>query len=318
MRKQSAISTIIAMQDWDKLRVILSADVGREAVQREMMTSSDFGTESALSYTCRFHPPIDIIRAITKLLPRDIVRQIDPMGRTCLHTAAKWGASPRVIRFLAEAYPASVSMPDTSGKTALHLACESYASKYSSRKADGKPVKEATLEVVRYLCKLSPKTVNLEDKEEFTALEYAIENDLDIKVVRSLQKACEKDWKKRRAAGAQHDDVRQDLLLHQQQSQRNVVIDSNQLAIPNQKPLQHSSVAPSTTDGGGVTGGNKTRKRGSILGVPTRGQPMDIGEVSKALSALGTETKNVDDPGSAKVALTTKPRKTPSTRAIMA
>eukprot|EP00562_Extubocellulus_spinifer_P006720 CAMPEP_0178516230 /NCGR_PEP_ID=MMETSP0696-20121128/24994_1 /TAXON_ID=265572 /ORGANISM="Extubocellulus spinifer, Strain CCMP396" /LENGTH=363 /DNA_ID=CAMNT_0020146475 /DNA_START=248 /DNA_END=1339 /DNA_ORIENTATION=+ len=324
----SALSALIAHQDWDKLRMLLSTDVGQQAVQSELLTSPDYAAESALSFACRFHPPLDVIRALMDLLPPDVVRKTDPIGRSPLHVAAKWGAAPRVIRFLSEAYPDSGGLQDTSGKTPLHLACESYASKYSSSKTDDKPLKESMLEVVRFLCKLSPTTVNIEDNEDFTALEYAIENDLDIKVVRSLQKACEKDWKKRRAAAggsnARHDDVRQTMLLQQQQSQMRLQMqqrDEEAVPQPSSSEQQHSQ--QQTEEAQPQPQPKRVRKRGSNLYMPGAGPgAMDVSDVSKALSALDQtvpeiETKSGGAAPKGRVPLS-KPRKGGSTRAVMA
>ena len=324
----SALSALIAHQDWDKLRILLSTDVGQQAVQSELLTSPDYAAESALSFACRFHPPLDVIRALMDLLPPDVARKTDPIGRSPLHVAAKWGAAPRVIRFLSEAHPKSAGLQDTSGKTPLHLACESYASKYSSSKTDGKPLKESMLEVVRYLCKLSPTTVNIEDNEDFTALEYAIENDLDIKVVRSLQKACEKDWKKRRAAAggsnARHDDVRQTMLLQQQQSQMRLQMQQrDEEAVPQPSSSEQQHNQQQKEEAQPQPHPKRVRKRGSNLYVPAAGPgAMDVSDVSKALSALDQavperETKSADAAAKGRVPLS-KPRKGASTRAVMA
>lgn len=320
------------------MRLLLSTDVGQQAVQTEMLSSPDYAAESALSFACRFHPPADVIRAMMNLLPPDVARKTDPTGRSPLHIAAKWGAAPRVIRYLSEAHPSSGGLQDSTGKTPLHLACESYASKYSSRKADDKPLKEAMLEVVRYLCKLSPTTVNIEDDEDFTALEYAIENDLDIKVVRSLQKACEKDWKKRRAAAggsnARHDDVKRTMMLQQQQSQMRLqaaeqvgTAQTQRMEQPDQpssseqqqKQQQPKEAQPQPQP-------KRVRKRGSDLDLPNAAaqDAMDISDVTKALSALDQtttgaegETKNADSAPKGRVTLS-KPRKGNSGRALMA
>ena len=279
-RKQqssSNISRIMAAQDWDRFRMLLSTEVGQIAVQNQLLSSNDFAAESALAYAARFHPPMDVIRCIADLLPPDVAARPDPMNRSPLHTAAKWGAPPRVIRYLAEMDPSAANMQDVHGKTPLHYAAEFYGSNYAPLRSDDKPHKEAVLEVIRYLCKLSPTTVNIEDNNECTALEYAIQNDSDIKVVRSLQKACERDWKKRRSAGGikqKHDDVKQTMLVQQQQrSQRRLDMAAASNNMRQQIQMQQQQLAARTS----AEPPKKARKRGSNLcSIPSNSTAMQI------------------------------------------
>lgn len=382
-KNSGSISRIMAAQDWDRFRMLLSTEVGQIAVQNQLLSSNDFAAESALAYASRFHPPMDVIRCIADLLPPDVAARPDPMNRSPLHVAAKWGAPPRVIRYLAEMDPAAAATQDVHGKTPLHYAAQFYKSNYAPRRSDDKPHKEAVLEVIRYLCKLSPTTVNIEDNNEYTALEYAIENDSDIKVVRSLQKACERDWKKRRSAGGikqKHDDVKQTMLVQQQQrSQRRLDMaaasdmrqqmqqqqltartsaeppkkarkrGSNLCSIPsNSTAIQTNTTTtsasgtslaigtiPSTsslTSNPGTTTTPTTRqllqqgkRRSSRKSNGSTGDmsvDMEIAEVSKAMQALGQDTKRPEDPSAGstrKVPLGRGAgRKGNSTRALMA
>lgn len=265
-QSSGSISRIMAAQDWDRFRMLLSTEVGQIAVQNQLLSSNDFAAESALAYASRFHPPMDVIRCIDDLLPPDVAVRPDPIGRSPLHTAAKWGAPPRVIRYLAEMDPAAAATQDVHGKTPLHYAAEFYGSNYAPRRSDDKPHKEAVLEVIRYLCKLSPTTVNVEDNDDCTALEYAIENDSDIKVVRSLQKACERDWKKRRSAGGikqKHADVKQTMLVQQQRrSQRRLdMTAASDMRQQMQMQMHKQQMAARTS----AEPPKKARKRGSNL-----------------------------------------------------
>ena len=298
-RKQQtsgSISRIMAAQDWDRFRMLLSTEVGQIAVQNQLSSSNDFAAESALAYASRFHPPMDVIRCIADLLPPDVAARPDPMNRSPLHVAAKWGAPPRVVRYLAEMDPAAAATQDVHGKTPLHYAAEFYGSNYAPRRSDDKPHKEAVLEVIRYLCKLSPTTVNIEDNDECTALEYAIQNDSDIKVVRSLQKACERDWKKRRSAGGikqKHADVKQTMLVQQQQrSQRrldmNAAADMRQ-QMQIQMQMQQQQLAARTS----AEPPKKARKRGSNLcSIPSNSTVMQTNKTTTSTNgtslAVGT------------------------------
>lgn len=280
-------SRLIARQDWDSLLSGLGTDEGRIHARCEMESSPDVDG-GALHFACRFHPPLDVIMSLAEVCPGS-VEKADNMGRYPLHIAAKWGASPRVVKFLLQVYPDAAGLQDAMGKTPLHLCCESYASKYSSRKAEGQPLKDAMVEVVRRLCRAAPDAVNLEDMEDMTALEYAIEADVELKVVRSIQKACEKDWKHRRELpGASHETVQRSLLQQAQQNSQRLLLEQQQ------KVLQASS----------------------------RNLQMDLKDVTAAAMSMsisnlgGEEGKKLGT--RQPVPLQHAPRKKPSTRALMA
>lgn len=210
MNNAPAYSNLVAGQDWETVRRILS----------EAQSSGCSGPvsvcEDALHFTCRFHPPLDVVRMTSSVVPGSIALA-DNMGRYPLHVATKWGASAPVIVYLAEANPEAAGKQDAMGKTPLHLFCESYARRYSVHAAEGQPLKDSMLEAVKSLCRASPDSVNLEDMDDMTALEYAIDAELNRKVIRVIQKACEKDWKMRRTPGTNHEAVERSLLEQSQQ-----------------------------------------------------------------------------------------------------
>jgi len=229
---------LIAQQDWDALRNVLSTESGKEALRTGIMS---LGIDGALHFTCRFHPPLDVIVSIADFFPGSVLH-CDKAGRYPLHIACKWGASPLVLRFLVEEEPSVCAIADETGKTPLHHVCRSYGQNYSACKNGGRSLTDALHEIVRGLCKASPDTVNLEDEEDTSALEYAIESDLNMKVVRTIQKACEKDWKSKReqCPGFNHDDIRRKLLI---EAQRNAAYLNKQLSDMSQAALSASMSA---------------------------------------------------------------------------
>eukprot|EP00567_Pseudictyota_dubia_P017393 CAMPEP_0197448360 /NCGR_PEP_ID=MMETSP1175-20131217/17166_1 /TAXON_ID=1003142 /ORGANISM="Triceratium dubium, Strain CCMP147" /LENGTH=277 /DNA_ID=CAMNT_0042980073 /DNA_START=84 /DNA_END=917 /DNA_ORIENTATION=+ len=205
---------LVAQQEWEAVRKVLSTKKGLQKIREEM---SMIGVESPLHFACRFLPPLDVISRIANAFPESVT-QVDSAGRYPMHIAAKWGAATHVVRFLAEERPDVAGLQDSSGKTPLHHLCLSYSKNYNPDKNGGIPVKLAFLEISKGLCMASPSTVNLEDKEGMTALEYAIISDVNLKAIRSIQRACEKDWKERRiqAPGGSHDVVAKNLLVESQ------------------------------------------------------------------------------------------------------
>merc|ERR1719156_223082 len=53
------------------------------------------------------------------------------------------------------------------------------------------------MNVVRLLKTSAPASVNLEDGEGMNAIEYALDSDADIRVIRVMQRACRDDGRKR-------------------------------------------------------------------------------------------------------------------------
>lgn len=73
-------------------------------------------------------------------------------------------------------------------------------------------VSECMMSIVNMLKDAAPKSFNLEDNDYMNAVEYALESDTDIKVVKTIQRACRDDWRERkRETDAPHEALQQDL-----------------------------------------------------------------------------------------------------------
>ena len=216
-----SLSNLIAREHWDAVRLflsnpnvdetrarILSCRYGPAAYYDDAENNSAWN--NALHYACKYYPPWDVIKAIDLLHPQ-YMTQVDAVGRTVLHVAAKNGVSPQVIRYLCATNPSAAGAQDVLGRTPLHYVCKHYAKRYSESKCENIPLLDSMRDVARTICRTAPKSVNLEDADGCCVLEYAIESDAPFKVVRDIQKACEKDWKKRRLSGLRHESLQQDL-----------------------------------------------------------------------------------------------------------
>jgi len=203
-----SLSNLIAREHWDAVRLflsnpnvdetrarILSCRYGPAAYYDDAENNSAWN--NALHYACKYYPPWDVIKAIDLLHPQ-YVTEVDAVGRTVLHVATKNGVSPQVIRYLCATNPSAACAQDVLGRTPLHYVCKHYAKRYSESKCENIPLLDSMRDVARTICRTAPKSVNLEDTDGCCALEYAIECDAPFKVIRDIQKACEKDWKKRR------------------------------------------------------------------------------------------------------------------------
>lgn len=103
------------------------------------------------------------------------------------------------------------AVPDDLGKTPMHYVGECYARNYNNRAPY--PMVDSMLQVVKLLKTAAPKSMNLEDHEGMNAIEYALESDADIKVIKSMQRACRDDWRdmKSHAGGKSHEELAQEL-----------------------------------------------------------------------------------------------------------
>ena len=227
------LSKFIVKQDWVNTRKIL---LGKNATILE---------DAALHMACRFHPPLEVVQAMAAAAPSS-VSLTDNMGRLPLHIAAKCGAAPLVIAYLTEIYPQAAGFQDAIGKTPLHLFCEYYGHQYNEGAANGQSLKESMILVVKSLCRAAPSSVNLEDTEDMTALEYAIDAEVDRRVIRVVQKACEKDWKSRSTAGTTHEAMERNLLeqSHQQTAQlrKDILHETDAKNLTNSSPKNSEAV----------------------------------------------------------------------------
>mmetsp|Transcript_3428 Transcript_3428/g.3239 ORF Transcript_3428/g.3239 Transcript_3428/m.3239 type:complete len:234 (-) Transcript_3428:40-741(-) len=199
---QTKLSKLLARQQWSELMKHISSNP-------DILNSPD-RDESFFHEICRFQPPLHVVEEIVGLSPSSLVLEND-LGQFPLHVAAQNGASPEVISYLCKSNTKSSGVQDNMGKTPLHLASESYANKYTHQQDRKLPLEEALLLTVKILIRSSPHTVNLEDADDISVLEYAIDSDVDLKVIRVIQKASEKDWKKRSTRGKKHASIESNL-----------------------------------------------------------------------------------------------------------
>ena len=151
--------------------------------------------DSILHVACKHQPPIQVVKKMVNVSP-DLASLINFDGHSPLHVAAQNGASPEVICFLCLSYPDTSEFQDIKGRTPLHLACESYMNHYMQ--TPSRTAQEALLLTVKVLVRTSPTTVNLEDVDGMSAVEYLLDAEIDLKVVRVIQKASVKEWERRR------------------------------------------------------------------------------------------------------------------------
>lgn len=194
--------------------------------------------EIVVHFAARFQAPLRTITTLSTLYPVSL-ESPDATGRYPIHVAAKWGAMPDVIKFLLQSNTTAAGVQDSLGKTPMHYIGECYALNYSPRKAQIFPMQESLLQCIKLIKTVAPTSMNLEDNEGCNAIEYALDNEYDIKVVKAMQRACRDDWRERKAEviGQQgrrkHEDLVKDVQmkaqeLQAQMSRRKLNLDNSQ------------------------------------------------------------------------------------------
>lgn len=188
---QKPLDLLIAKRKWTALSTRLQHLTAEEHSQALNLHNTH---ESVLSLVCRFHPPEPLLQQITTLFPTAVSTQNANLQYP-LHIAASYGASPQVISHLCHLFPEAAGRVDNLGRTPLHLACSDYTNTYKVGRKSLLSLEEAIYQVVRELVQASPKTVAQEDFDRTSALEYGISANVDIRVINSIQKACERFYK---------------------------------------------------------------------------------------------------------------------------
>merc|ERR1712029_440443 len=158
-------------------------------------------SDIAVHLAARFQAPLHIISLLSRAYPHSL-SSTDITGRYPIHVAAKWGATPDVIAYLIKTNPSVAGVPDSTGKTPMHYVGEYYLQNFNSSLHG---CDDSMLKVVPLLKKAAPMSVNLEDDEGMNAIEYALVNDANLEVIKSMQRACRDDWRERSKGGSPAD-----------------------------------------------------------------------------------------------------------------
>jgi len=155
-----------------------------------------------IHFAARFQAPLRIIAMLSRKYPQSLSSS-DVTGRYPIHVASKWGATPDVISYLIKTNPSVSGIPDCTGKTPMHYVGQCYLQNFDNTLYG---CNDSMLQVVRLLRNAAPLSVNLEDDEGMNAIEYALASDADLKVIKTMQRACRDDWRERSKINKSIDD----------------------------------------------------------------------------------------------------------------
>lgn len=209
-----SIACLIANREWPLLEGLLmdgtplsidDPDMGEHAITESVV----------LHFALRFQAPLRTVSLLSKVYPSSITSP-DASGRYPIHVACKWSATPNVVNYLIRLNSSACGVQDSLGKTPMHYVAEYYITNYQLPLEMLYPMDESMMQVVKMLKSAAPTSVNLEDDEGCNAIEYALVNDVNMKIIKSMQRACRDDWRQRSKASddglrRRHSDLLKDL-----------------------------------------------------------------------------------------------------------
>ena len=197
MNSITVLLNAISRQDWELVQSIaISNPATFRAIANAIGNSPEFNGMTLLHAVVRFNPPLDVVTKMVDICPDQLAAK-DCLGRTPLHVAAGSSAEPRLIKLIANAYPASCDATDEDGKTPLHFACDSSCELFEDDDANRSMSREVCHATVSALLSESLHAATIEDLDEMNALEYAILSGAGLRTVKLLQKASGKTLQSR-------------------------------------------------------------------------------------------------------------------------
>ncbi|KAL7543438.1 hypothetical protein ACHAXR_012964 [Thalassiosira sp. AJA248-18] len=218
-RPPKTLTQLVAKRSWFELENILSS--GSSSQQIEIDEKGVITEESILQFALRYRAPIHIIKLFALRYPLCLTKP-DPTGKFACHVAAKYGSMPNVIEYLVCKNKSAAAVQDPLGKAPIHYVAEFYASNNIS--CTEKALNENMLQVIRIFREAAPQTFNLEDNSGCNAIEYAIENDSDIKIIKTMQRTARDDWRALKASGhgKKHEELAKDIERSACEARKNV------------------------------------------------------------------------------------------------
>lgn len=192
--QQTTLARLLSQRQWSLLDSVLSSTTSASSILiDDPNLPHAITSDIVIHFAARFQAPLRIISLLARIYPSSLA-SADITGRYPIHVAGKWAATPDVIAYLIKTNPTVAGVPDSTGKTPMHYVGECYIRHFDNPMYNRD---DSMLQVVRLLKNAAPNSVNLEDNEGMNAIEYALESDTNLKVVKTMQRACRDDWRER-------------------------------------------------------------------------------------------------------------------------
>lgn len=186
---------LVCWQKWYHLDEILELDDNQDTPVFDDRLKNQLPEEHILHLACQYQAPPKTLELLSKKFPQS-VSCAENKGRYPLHIACAKGLKPKAIDFLIKSYPQAAVVQDDFGKAPLHYVGESYA--YNFRTTPSNAYRSPTssiLTVVSLLLDVCPESANVEDLYGMNAIEYALDSDTSIKVIKLMQNKSRENWR---------------------------------------------------------------------------------------------------------------------------
>lgn len=225
--KRTVLTDLLVAQRWQDIEQALSNPLAHISIDEGTRVTE----EIIVHYACRCGAPLKIIQLLSARYPLSLMSK-DCRYRYPLHHACKQAASPSVIDFLIRTNPSVAGFQDCEHKTPLLYTAAFYVDNCNLRYKED--VTENVIEVVKLLKAVAPASFNLEDAQGMCAAEHALNKGLDIKIVKTIQRACRDDWRDRRreerGTGKRHEDLAKELEFRSSRLQQELQCDNKSVA----------------------------------------------------------------------------------------
>ena len=201
------LTRLIARRDWSEIEDSLTSG----SIDSFEIDDAKVITESCVvHFALRHGAPLNIVRLLDLKYPRCLTMP-DSTGKYACHVACKYGAMFPVVEYLVHKNKLFAGVQDPSGKAPIHYVGEFYTSHNES--STDLEVHENMHRVVHLLREAAPQSFILEDMHGCNAIEYAIGSDVDIKIIKTMQRAARDDWRAMKASGSgkRHDELAKDV-----------------------------------------------------------------------------------------------------------
>lgn len=171
--------------DWEPLANVLNS---KEASDLSVLAaiSKEFSTGCILHEAISLGVPDNILILLAERFPMFLI-QIDSNDRYPIHVACAFGTSSEFVSHCIDMNPSSAAAKDIEGKHPIHLLCQGTWRGFWDIKSNSAAEKNMAGILCMLYCN-APSSIASEDDHGVGSIEYAIESNLGIEFIRTLQR----------------------------------------------------------------------------------------------------------------------------------
>jgi len=195
----------IESKNWDAFeKLVVSSAQTFRSTSRRISAMNELNGMTLVHCCAYYDPPLGLLERMVKIMPSSLSER-DALGRTPLHIAVGGGAGVDSISFLVASCPRSCGCQDIDGRTPLHFACDSSSQLFE----DDDHVRRdpPSYSLVQILLSGCGDSAALEDGEGMNAIEYALISEADMRTIRLLQRATQRQVRREKEEETRQDHV---------------------------------------------------------------------------------------------------------------